>query len=92
MLDYTYIQKINEPNFIIILDKDLKINGFTEMSQTGSSFTMSNGFNLSPNIIGFHIGMIIPDIFSLLEYKNEEFIINKIDHEHRKKQSFKRSA
>jgi hypothetical protein len=63
------------------LDKDLKINGFTEMSQTGSSFTMSNGFNLSPNVIGFHIGMIIPDIFSLLEYKNEEFFINKIDHE-----------
>ena len=81
LIYYTYIQKINEPNFIIILDKDLKINGFTEMSQTGSSFTMSNGFNLSPNIIGFHIGMIIPDIFSLLEYKNEEFIINKIDHE-----------
>ena len=81
LIYYTYIQKINEPNFIIILDKDLRINGFTEMSQTGSSFTMNNGFNLSPNIIGFHIGMIIPDIFSLLEYKNEEFIINKIDHE-----------
>ena len=81
LMYYTYIQKINEPNFIIILDKDLKINGFTEMSQTGSLFTMNNGFNLSPNIIGFHIGMVIPDIFTLLEYKNEEFIINKIDHE-----------
>jgi hypothetical protein len=81
LIYYSYLQKINEPNFIIVLDKDLKINGFTEMSQTGSLFTMNNGFNLSHNIIGFHIGMIIPDIFSLMEYKNEEFIINKIDHE-----------
>lgn len=64
LIYYSYLQKINEPNFIIVLDKDLKINGFTEMSQTGSLFTMNNGFNLSHNIIGFHIGMIIPDIFS----------------------------
>ena len=42
LIFYVYLQKIHDPNFIIILDRDLKINGFTEIAQTGSSFTMSN--------------------------------------------------
>ena len=78
---FSYLQKINDSVFHILLDKDLKINGFSEMSQSGSSFTMNNGYNLSHNILGNHIGLVLPDILPLLEYKNEEFNIIKKDFE-----------
>ena len=81
LIYYTYIQKVHEDNFIIVIDKDLKINGYTEMSQAGSSFTLSNGFNLTPNILGYHIGIFIPDILALIEYKNDQFDITKKDYE-----------
>jgi len=81
LIYFTYIQKIQESNLIILLDNNLKINGFTEMSQPGTSFTMSNGYNLTHGILGYHIGVIIPDILPLLEYKNEEFNIIKKDYE-----------
>ena len=81
LIFYVYLQKIHDPNFIIILDRDLKINGFTEIAQTGSSFTMSNVYNLSNNILGNNIGMIIPDILTLIEYKNDEFNIVKKNYE-----------
>ena len=51
------------------------------MSQAGSSFTLSNGFNLTPNILGYHIGIFIPDILALIEYKNDQFDITKKDYE-----------
>jgi len=81
LIYFTYIQKIQESNLIILLDNNLKINGFTEMVQPGTSFTMSNGYNLTYGILGFHIGIIIPDILPLLEYENEEFNIIKKDFE-----------
>ena len=40
---------------------------------------MNNGFDLSYNIIGNHIGIVIPDILSILEYKDEEFNVTKTD-------------
>ena len=79
LIYYLHLQKIYDSNFIIVLDKDLKINGFTEIIQSGSLFTMSNAYNLSHNIIGYNIGLIIPDILSLIEYRNEEFNIIKKD-------------
>jgi len=72
-----YLQKVQESNFIILLDKDLKINGFTDITKPGSSFTMRAGYNLNQGILGYHIGLIIPDILPLLEYKKEEFNIIK---------------
>ena len=81
LIYFTYIQKLHDPNLIIVLDNDLKINGFTEMAQTGSPFTMSNGYNLTHGLLGYHIGVIIPDILPLLEYKNNEFNIVKKDFE-----------
>ena len=63
----------------MVVDKDLKINGFTEISQPGSLFIVNNVFNLSPSIIGYNIGLIIPDILPLLEYNNNEFNITKKD-------------
>ena len=73
---FIYLQKIHDSNkFIIILDKDLKINGFSEFSGKGTSFTMDEGYNLNPSLYGYHIGIIIPDILPLLIFKDEEFII-----------------
>jgi len=40
---------------------------------------VNNGFDLSYNIIGNHIGLVIPDILSILEYKDEEFHVTKTD-------------
>ena len=81
LIYYSYLQKIHDSNFLVIIDKDLKINGFTEIGEPGSPFTMDNEFNLTKNIIGYHVGLIIPDILSLLEYKNDEFNIIKLDTE-----------
>jgi hypothetical protein len=78
---YSYLQKNHDLNLIFTLDKELKITGFTDMIQTGSSFTMNNVFNLTHNILGYHIGLIIPDILSLLEFRNGEYNIAKIDYE-----------
>ena len=79
LIYFTYLQKIHESNFNILLDKDLKINGFTETSEITTEYTENNKFNLSYNIIGKHIGIIIPDILLLLEFKNDEFNIIKKD-------------
>ena len=79
LIYYLFIEKINDSNFIMVVDKDLKINGFTEISQPGSLFIVNNVFNLSPSIIGYNIGLIIPDILPLLEYNNNEFNITKKD-------------
>ena len=81
LIYYSYIQKMHETNLIILLDKDLKITGYTTITQTESDFTMNNGLILTPNILGYHIGTIIPDIISLIEYKNDEFIIMKKNNE-----------
>ena len=78
---YTYIQKVNDSKLFFIIDKDLRISGFTEMPQFSSSFTINNGLNLTQNIIGYHIGLFIPDILALLQYKNDEFNITKQNYE-----------
>ena len=73
---FIYLQKIHDSNdFLIILDKDLKINGFSEIAGTGTSFTMDEGYNLNPSLYGYHIGIIIPDILPLIIYKDEEFSV-----------------
>ena len=79
LIYFAYLQKIIDSNFIIVLDKDLKINGFTEMNETGTEFTIGMGYNLSQNLCGYHIGLIIPDILPLIEFKNGEFDITKKD-------------
>ena len=75
---FIYLQRDQEYNkFLIVVDKDLKINGYSEINRTGDSFTMEEGYNLHQGLIGYHIGSIIPDILPLLEYNNDEFnIIN----------------
>ena len=82
LLYFTLITKIQEHEFIIILDKDFKIDSFTEMNQ-GSSFTLNanaqNIYSLSSNAINRHICLIIPEILLQLYYKDNAFYINKDD-------------
>ena len=79
LIFFAFLQKNFNSNFVIVLDKDLKIHGFTEMGNNGSPFTFEIGYNLSHALFGYHIGLIIPDILPLIEFKNDEFIIVKRD-------------
>jgi len=80
LIFFVHLEKINEQHLIIILDKELKITCFTQI-QKNSFFTMNNGYNLSNEILGNHIGVIIPDIVPLLEYKDDKFKISKKGYE-----------
>jgi hypothetical protein len=81
LIYFVYIQKIHQSDCIITLDKDLKINGFTETWRQGSSFTIDKGYNFNSELLGCHIGLIIPDVLPLIEYKADEFNIIKKDFE-----------
>ena len=84
-----YLNKNKDKNFIIILDKDLKINGFTEdfgnayNSDPENFIINGNNFGLTQSVIGHHIGMVIPDILLILTYyeKRNCFYIQKLDTE-----------
>ena len=75
---FCYLEKNFQTNFVVILDKDLKINAFSEID---APFTMEKGYNLKHGLYGYHIGVIIPDILPMIEYKNDEFNIIKTDME-----------
>ena len=84
-----YLNKNKDKNFIIVLDKDLKINGFTEdygnayNSDPENFIINGNNFGLTQSVIGHHIGMVIPDILLILSYyeKGNCFSIQKLDTE-----------
>ena len=81
MLYILYIQKIEEKNFMIILNDKMHIDGFTESGQMNSNFTVNNvtNYGLSQLVIGYHIGLIIPDIILQIDYdpKTEKFFFTK---------------
>jgi len=78
-LIYTvYITKNQDHNFILILDKDFRINGFTEM-QNGISFTMNNNYGLTQGLYNHHIAIVLPEILLQMEYKDQKFFISKSD-------------
>ena len=72
-----YITKTQEHSFVIVLDKDLNINGFTEMTKSGAPFTMNNNYGLTQSLYGHHIGTVIPEILLQMEYKDEKFYVPK---------------
>ena len=76
-----YFQIIEEKNFLVILDDEMHIDGFTESGQINSKFTVNNAVNygLSQSAIGHHIGSIIPDILLQIDYdnKNEKYFFTK---------------
>ena len=79
LIYFIYIQKIEDPNFIIILDENFCINGFTEVAKLGTDFIMNNNYGLTPSINGYHIGSIIPEFLLQLNYdpKIKSFFILK---------------
>ena len=76
-----YIQKVEEKNFVIILDDKMNIDGFTESGQINSNFTVNNvsNYGLSQLAIGHHIGLIIPDILLQIDFdtKNEKYFFTR---------------
>ena len=79
LIYFVYLHKIDFQSFVILLDKDLKISGFSEIKGVESSYNSVTGYNLIPGLYGNHIGIIIPNILLLLVYKNGEFSIIKKD-------------
>ena len=77
------LKKNLDQNFILILDNNFIINGFTEINRVNSSFIFSNNYDLSYLINGHHIGLIIPDILLYINYdvKTNSFSLpsNKIE-------------
>ena len=81
MLYILHIKKNFEKNLMIILNNKLHVDGFTEVDQVNSNFTMYNdeNFGLSQLIIGYHIGITIPDIIFQIDYdtKNDSYFLMK---------------
>ena len=72
-----YLRKILDNTFMIILDKNLKITGFTETASAGAAFTMNSNYGLTQSLQGHHISAVIPEILLQMEYKDGQFIISK---------------
>ena len=75
------IDKLQDKSFIMILDKDSKINclsdAYSISNETEFAVNSSKVYDLNSSIIGHHIGIIIPEILMQLEYKNEQFKLKK---------------
>ena len=76
LIYFMYIEKIQQQNFIFVLDEFLTINGFTETAQVGSNFTIDNNYGLTHFINGCHIGMIIPEIIFQISFTEESNSFN----------------
>ena len=74
-----YMEKLKDNELIFVLDKNFKISGFTEINSSGNEFTVNNNYTIPQSIIGYHIGLIIPEILPFLDFKNNEFIMQKLD-------------
>ena len=82
LIYFSLFTKLLDHEFTIILDKDFKIDGFTEMNQ-GTNFTLNNNstnnYNLGSQAINHHIGLIIPEILLQIYYKDNILCMNKND-------------
>ena len=82
LIYFLFLSKIQEHEFTILLDKDFKIDGFTEMN-LGNSFTLNNNannnYNLTSQAYNHHIGKVIPEILLELCYKDNLFYVEKND-------------
>ena len=77
------IEKLKSNQFLIILDDEFKINAMSDpLSLIANSTTISNDaitYGLTSNLIGHHIGLIIPEILKYLKYSNNKFSFSKND-------------
>lgn len=77
----TSITKQPERNFIIVLDKDFKVCGLSDILSQGGGvgFTVNNNYGLSESLCNHHIASVLPDILLQMRYKNQKFTIKKKD-------------
>ncbi len=78
------VEKINENQFLILLDSDFKINSMTEqVSVSNDTFysvlNENSSFGLNQNILNHHIGIIIPEILKQIKFENNKFSLIKND-------------
>ena len=80
LLYMVYITKIQENNFIIVLDEHYRINALTDLV-TGSQtpYVMNNNYGLTNSVIGHNVAMVIPEILRQMEYKDGKFSLIKTD-------------
>ena len=73
------IEKIKDGNFIIVLDENFRITGFSNGLSLGKNenFTYNNlnVYGLNQEIIGIHIAVIIPEILFNIIFKNGQYSI-----------------
>ena len=77
-----HITKMQDHNFIIVLDKDFKINGLTDfLAQGGANYTMNNNYGLTntSGLMGHHVASVLPEILLQMECKDQKFFIPKSD-------------
>jgi len=77
------IEKINDNQFIILLDENFYINAMTNpyvnVNGDFSSINNINNYNLNNNIINHHCAIIIPDILKFIKFDGERFCLLKND-------------
>ena len=75
------IEKLKENNFVFVLDENFKIMAMSDVMSlnTGNNFNINNSslYNLNSNIIGYHIAIVLPEILSQIEYKDQKYLITK---------------
>ena len=76
------IERLKSNQFLIVLDEDFKINCMSDplsLVPNGSSATDANTYGLTPNLIGHHIGLIIPEILKYIKFSDSKFNFSKND-------------
>ena len=73
------ISKVQDHSYMLILNKEFKINGLTDMIGQGEMYTMANNYGLTQGLCGHHIGIVLPEILLQLEYKDGEYFVQKGD-------------
>ena len=69
------ISIIKDNQLLIVLDNNFKINSMSDPLSINNGFS----FKYTNTLVGHHIGLLIPDIFKHMQYKNQKFVINKND-------------
>ena len=83
-----HLEKILNNEFKLILDKDFKINGYSDESNSLKKEHYLN-YGLNPSFIGIHIGTIIPEILLCLTNQKNN---NKIENNDTSKELFLKNS
>ena len=82
LMNIMTIEKYPDNYFNIVLDNNFYINEMSEEIPINVENEINNNnqnFNLSNNLICHHIGLILPEILKVLEFKNEKFTFKKVN-------------